>query len=202
MDIYEVTNAAYAECVAADACSAPSASSSDTRSSYYGIATYNNYPVIYVSWSQASEYCAWRGGSLPTEAQWEYAARGGLAGMDYPWGNESPVCTTGVSNGANYSDCSGSDTVSVGSYAPNGYGLYDMAGNVWEWVNDWYSGGYYSVSPGSNPPGPDTGTVKVLRGGAWYDYDGKLRVAYRYDDYLPTVQSYFIGFRCVASPGR
>jgi len=116
MDKYEVTNGKYKKCVDAGSCRAPSESKSYTRSSYYGDSMYANYPVIYVDWSQAKSYCEWQGGRLPTEAEWEYAARGGLRGMKYPNGDSISQSE------ANYS---GSDTVKVGSYDPNGYGLYD-----------------------------------------------------------------------------
>jgi formylglycine-generating enzyme required for sulfatase activity len=202
MDIYEVTNAAYTECVTAGACSAPASNKAYTRSSWYDDPTYADYPLLDVLWSQADAYCAWRGGSLPTEAQWEYAARGGLEGKKYPWGNENPVCTPGAYNGANYGDCPDSP-VSVGSYAPNGYGLYDMTGNVWEWVADWYQFDYYSTYPPDgwpdDPVGPDIGDYsrRVMRGGAGGYWEGGLRVADRSFGEATEADEFF-GFRCVA----
>jgi len=179
IDVYEATNARYAECVSTGDCKPPTSSSSYTRDSYYGEAQYADYPVIYVSWEMAKTYCEWRGGSLPSEAQWEKAARGGLEGMEYPWGNENPVCEKGAQNGANFGSCGTRDTERVGSYSPNGYGLYDMAGNVWEWVLDWYQADYYAGSPARNPPGPSNGEYRVVRGGSWFDVARILRAAFR-----------------------
>jgi formylglycine-generating enzyme required for sulfatase activity len=136
IDVNEVTNARYAECVSSGACQPPTASKSYTRSSDYSDAQYADYTVIYVTWEMAKTYCEWRGGSLPTEAQWEKAARVGLQSMQYPWGDEAPTCQPAAQNGAQFADCSQDDTVQVGLFRPNGYGLFDMAGNIWEWVND------------------------------------------------------------------
>jgi formylglycine-generating enzyme required for sulfatase activity len=153
----------------------------------------------------AKTYCEWRGGGLPSEAQWEKAARGELQGMDYPWGNEKPVCEKGAQNGANFYDetgCNNTDTEPVGSYSPNGYGLFDMAGNVWEWVNDWDQSNYYGSSLASNPTGPGSGDTRLLRGGSWRSTTYYLRVAYRYHDLDPDYSSDFIGFRCAVPPGN
>jgi serine/threonine-protein kinase len=151
-----------------------------------------NHPVVQMSWNDAMAYCRWRGARLPTEAEWEQAARGGLVGALYPWGNEVPDCSR-----ANYSSCVG-NTNPVGSYAPNNYGLYDMAGNVWEWVMDWYKTNYIMASSW-NPTGPETGDGRVLRGGSWGDVALELRAANR-GAYYPASRQVFYGFRCVRSP--
>jgi len=192
MDSHEVTNAEYKECVDAAACTAPSDSSSDTRGSYYGAPAYDDYPVIYVNWNQATAYCAWAGKLLPTEAEWEYAARGGLSGNRYPWGDS--IGGTDA-NYLNSGDAWDNDTSPVGNYAANGYGLYDVSGNVWEWVNDWSQSDYYSVSPTNDPPGPASGTARVFRAGGWHNGPYALRVAYR-PSVAPTSAYYDLGFRC------
>jgi formylglycine-generating enzyme required for sulfatase activity/uncharacterized caspase-like protein len=156
---------------------------------------YADHPVVMVSWYGARAYAAWVGGRLPTEAEWEKAARG-TEGQLYPWGNEVPT-----SDLSNFSWNVGG-TTPVGSYSPAGdspYGCADMAGNVWEWVHDWYGGDYYSVSPGSNPQGPASGTYRVLRGGAFLDLPNLVRCAVR-DWYSPYDRNDHLGFRVVVSP--
>jgi serine/threonine-protein kinase len=192
IDKYEVSNGQYQKCVNAGKCTKPSSTESFSRSSYYGNAKYDDFPVIYVTWHQAKAYCEWAGGSLPTEAQWEKAARGTDA-RKYPWGDESPN-----SNLVNYGEIKG-DTTAVGSY-PRGaspYGAMDMAGNVWEWVLDWY--GPYDAAETNNPQGPGTGDYRVLRGGSWNNINWYIRSGLRYYDF-PTDASLRIGFRCVSSP--
>jgi formylglycine-generating enzyme required for sulfatase activity len=148
------------------------------------------HPVVLVSWHDAVAYCAWAGGRLPTEAEWEHAARGGLEGKLYPWGDEIDPSR------ANYDNRSG--TSPVGAYAPNAYGLYDIAGNVWEWVSDWYDAQYYRASPLVNPLGPTHGTTRVLRGGAWLLFPHFCRVAYRFRE-GPDFRFNLIGFRLASS---
>jgi formylglycine-generating enzyme required for sulfatase activity len=157
---------------------------------------FRNHPVIEVSWYGAAAYCDWVGAVLPTEAQWEYAARG-RGGFIYPWGNESPDSTR-----LNYNR-NIDRTTAVGAY-PNGaswVGALDMVGNVWEWVNDWYEPDYYESAPSVNPTGPDNGTKKVLRGGSWLHDALVAQAAYR-NGYPPTLQNGYVGFRCANVSNR
>jgi len=194
-------------------------------------------PMVHVSWHGDTAYCNWRsqqegkqqcydlstwdcdfskkGYRLATEAEWEYAARGGLSGRRFPWGDTIshdqanyysyweegvPYYPYDVSSTEGYHPTWDDGIVPyispVGSFGANGYGLYDMAGNVWEWCNDWYSDFYYSSSPADNPTGPTTGTHRVLRGGCWHIVAGGCRVAYRSYG-TADGRGHYIGFRCV-----
>ena len=203
IDQYEVTNSQYAVCEKAGICDPTTDTtafeSSYSRRIYYGNPEFSNYPVIYANWYEAKKYCEWRGGRLPTEAEWEKAARGGLEGKSFPWGDEPPICAAGAKNGARFDDnnaCNNTDTGKVGRYSPNNFGLYDMAGNVLEWVSDFYDENYYGSSPANNPAGPAEGKYPVVRGGSWNNSFDHLRVSDRlFND--PKSGSFNIGFRCV-----
>jgi formylglycine-generating enzyme required for sulfatase activity/tRNA A-37 threonylcarbamoyl transferase component Bud32 len=209
IDRTEVTNGQYRRCVADGACNPPSKSGSSARESYYGNAEFDDYPVVYVDWSQAEAYCAWAGARLPTEAEWEKAARGDDRRI-YPWGDAFDGSRLNFCD----RDCQFdwkdekvddgyADTAPVGSYpvGASPYGALDMAGNVWEWVADWYADDYYTHSPGNNPQGPGSGTLRVVRGGSWRDPQRYVRAAYRSEN-GPSYASSYRGFRCARSaPG-
>jgi formylglycine-generating enzyme required for sulfatase activity len=169
IDQTEVTNAMYEKCVQAGLCTPLNDalnSSSYSHKNYYGNPEFDNYPVIVLGgWAQAKYYCELVGRRLPTEAEWEKAARG-TDGRTYPWG-EGIDCKR-----ANYSGSCVGDTSPVRSYedGKSPYGAYDMIGNMWEFVSDWYSDTYYLNSPLSNPTGPATGSLHIMRGGAWNSY--------------------------------
>ncbi len=137
-----------------------------------------DHPVVQVSWNDAQAYCEWAGRRLPTEAEWEYASRGGLDGARYPWGDELMVdagwnCNIwqGAFPASNTLEDGFLTTAPARHYEPNGYGLYQTVGNVWEWCQDWYDPGYYSRTPATSPLGPETGSQRVLRGGSFLCHD-------------------------------
>jgi iron(II)-dependent oxidoreductase len=183
---HEVTNENYRLCVQSGVCGLPA------FTDFYNHPDYADHPVVYVSWFAAEAYCEWAGGRLPTEAEWEKAARGN-DGRIYPWGEEDVSCQL-----ANLMGCSGEMTVSVGSYSSGAspYGVRDMAGNVAEWVADWYDPKYYDNSDDENPSGPETGEMKVIRGGSWKNPGVGLRSTNRGGNF-PEVFSTGVGFRCV-----
>lgn len=160
------------------------------------IARLDEHPVVGVSWADADRYCRKVGGRLPTEAEWEYAARGGLAAKKYPWGDQEVCSSHGclANFGGPHEGFSG--TAPVGSFPSNRFGLCDMAGNAEEWVADWYDRRYYRRSPAVDPKGPDKGSYRVLRGGGFRSSPSALNVAERnFGD--PKFWILDPGFRCV-----
>jgi formylglycine-generating enzyme required for sulfatase activity len=169
-----------------------------------------DHPVVHVSWADAAAYAAWAGGRLPTEAEWEYAARGGLEGRRYPWGDELepggehrcniwqgdfPRVNTGADGWVG--------TAPAGAFAPNGFGLHHMAGNVWEWCADWFSPDFHVGGPREDPTGPPAGAARVQRGGSYLchaSYCNRYRVAARMSQ-TPDSTSGNVGFRCVRPLG-
>jgi formylglycine-generating enzyme required for sulfatase activity len=192
MDLYEVTVARYARFLAATNREPPS---------YWEtvkLPEHGDRPVIGVSWDDADAYCKWAGKRLPTEAEWEKAARG-TDERQYPWGNQKP--SRDLANYALGARFSYSQVLMpVGTYgeAKSPYGLLDMAGNVWEWTQDWYDGAYYEISPEKNPAGPEQGQFKVLRGGSWSDM-AKYMLTYSRFKLPPSTRNSYTGFRCAKS---
>jgi formylglycine-generating enzyme required for sulfatase activity len=191
----EVTNAMYNKCVATGAC-VPVQPRDNTPTAHVNDPAFAIYPVVGVDYNMASEYCAWAGGRLPTEAEWEYAARGPDA-LTYPWGNTDPICSLANSKGC----LTPEDTEKVGflDAGNSPFQLMDMAGNAWEWVFDWYAANGYSKSATTDPIGPAAGFWKVVRGGGYNSIPALLRAANRHagDPYKPY---YNVGFRCVTAP--
>ncbi|HXB55824.1 MAG TPA: bifunctional serine/threonine-protein kinase/formylglycine-generating enzyme family protein, partial [Vicinamibacteria bacterium] len=166
--------------------------------------TNDEQPIVYMTWADGAAFCEWAGGRLPTEAEWEYAARGGQEGARYPWGNQSPVCREGAPNGAKFDDggaCRGSGPERVGSFRPNRFGLYDVSGNVWEWCSDWYAARAYGTTPATDPVGPSSGSERVLRGGALNSNQKGLRVSLR-NHLVPVSRSIYVGLRCARDDTR
>lgn len=208
IDKVEVTNAMYLLCVQAGVCSPPQNIASETRQAYFNNPEFNDYPVVNVTWDSARQYCEWAGRRLPTEAEWEYAARGATINT-YPWGEEKPDSTR-----ANFNYMLG-DTNRVGSYSAgtSPFGVLDMAGNVFEWTQDFYDAEFYAGGPASNPSGPLARSAyfkRVVRGGSFADGEAEIRVANRasvlgpdFDAELGSAAylgdfSSRIGFRCAS----
>jgi len=190
MDLYEVTTGRYARFLGATGRGAP------WQWESVNLQDDADRPVIGVDWHDAQAYCRWAGKRLPTEAEWERAAKG-TDERRYPWGNQDP--TAKLANFALGARFSYSQVLMpVGSYegGKSPAGLYDMAGNVWEWVQDWYGADYFEESPEQNPTGPSDGTFKVLRGGSWSELP-KYLLTYARFKLLPTTRNAFTGFRCV-----
>lgn len=197
MDVREVSYAMYDTCVQKGKCTPAHYddgtcymwTSSGIRAVYVPRQYRSNeYPVVCVTWFQAAQYCKYKGGRLPTEAQWEYAASAGT-GQKYAWGNQLPdksLC-------ARSSD---SKPAPCGSFSPNAWGLYDMTGNVWEWTSDYYTKDYYSVSESEDPKGSPVGRYRVIRGGGWYSTPQQLRIKNR-QWFAPEAGEVSVGFRCV-----
>jgi formylglycine-generating enzyme required for sulfatase activity len=166
-----------------------------------------DHPVVHVSWADAVAYCAWRGGRLPTEAEWEHAARGGLQGKTFPWGDElepgghhAMNVFQGAFPGANSIADGYAGTAPVDAFEPNGFGAFNMTGNVWEWCADWFSPTYYRHSPRRDPQGPPSGTHRVMRGGSYLchaSYCRRYRVAARSAN-TPDSSTGNLGFRLAA----
>lgn len=192
IDKTEVTVGAYEKCVNGGRCSSPETGHEQCN---WGRSDRGNHPINCVDWTQAKSYCSWAGKRLPTEAEWEKAARG-TDGGKYPWGNAMASCHYAVMNdGGN--GCGEDRTWPVGS-KPTGashYGALDMVGNVGEWVNDWYEEKYYASSPSQNPKGPSSGEYRVIRGGSRNGYARIVRTSYRSND-GPTSRFSVVGFRC------
>lgn len=194
MDKYEVTVGQYAKFLEETRTDAP------PDWNILNKLPHQKRPVVNVSWQDANTYCRWAGRRLPTEAEWEKAARG-TDERTYPWGNDPPN-----QRRANYGK---RDWKNHAALVPTGsledgqspYGIYDLAGNVWEWTADWYDANYYKRSPDRNPKGPETGERKVLRGGSWSSPQVQLGSAFRLDHSAgPRMQSDFLGFRCAKTP--
>ena len=195
-----MTNGRYLEFVRASGHRVPQNSKNPTRNLWQGDAisdSLSDRPVINVDWFDAESYCAWAGKRLPTEAEWEKAAKG-TADRRFPWGNVEP---TVKHLNFNQRWIGEKTLMPVGSYeaGKSPFGAYDMAGNVWEWVNDWYDAHYYEKSPAKDPKGPDRGTKKVIRGAGWQNETPTVRIFTRVDS-DPTIRNESTGFRCAVTP--
>jgi formylglycine-generating enzyme required for sulfatase activity len=189
IDTHEVTNAEFARFVE------ETGYESEGFWRQYAGRGRERHPVTAVTWNDASAYAKWAGKRLPTEVEWEAAARGGLAEKRYPNGDA-------LEGSAVFGQIFAGDdtkTAPVGSLAPNGYGLYDTAGNVWEWCADYYAADAYERADELDPAGPERGAARVARGGSWNDREAELRVSNRLE-MTPTIIGHIFGFRCAKSP--
>lgn len=196
IDKFELTNSRYLEFVKATNHRIPQNPKNATRNLWQGdtiTESLADRPVINVDWADANAYCQWAGKRLPTEAEWEKAAKG-TADRRFPWGNVEP---TNKHLNFNQQWIGEKTLMPVGSYelGKSPFGVYDMAGNVWEWVNDWYDAKYYEKSPAKNPTGPETGAKRVLRGSGWQNETPTVRIFTRVDS-DPTIRNESTGFRC------
>ena len=201
IDQFEVTNGRYLEFIKSTGHRVPQNPTNPTRNLWQGgtiTESLAERPVINVDWFDADAYCKWAGKRLPTEAEWEKSAKG-TSDRRFPWGNVEPTAKH-----LNYNQkWIGEKTLMpVGSYeaGKSPYGVYDIVGNVWEWVNDWYDARYYEKSPSKNPPGPQEGTKKVIRGAGWQNETPTVRIFTRVDS-DPTMRNESTGFRCAADKG-
>jgi formylglycine-generating enzyme required for sulfatase activity len=190
MDQMEVTNAMYAKCLRAAGCTHPA-----LYNTYFDIWAYRDYPVVYVNWYQADQYCRWAGRGLPTEAQWEKAARG-ADGRRYPWGNQLPNPRL-----VNFNLSLIGEPVPVYRYplGASPYGVLNMSGNVREWIADWYGEFYYQSSPHTDPTGPATGTERSLRSGSYAEDQQQISTYTRFK-HEPGSAGLSRGFRCAGAP--
>jgi len=209
IDKYEVTHADYAKFLAAKGGKAPwhwpqgNIPKGEEK-----------FPVYNVNWFEATDYCKWVGKRLPTEAEWEKAARGGLDGKIYSWGDDDidtsefrrlPPASSSTKSRRGSPDGAGGNVVAVGSFPPNGYGLYDIGGNVSEWLNDWYYDNYYPFMPKQNPRGPETGLYRSVRGANWATGgpggDGHPAQTVYFRNFSdPDLRITTISFRCAKDP--
>ena len=197
IDKYEVTNSLYKACVDEGVCDQP------VNPGVYTDPQFAQYPVTFVKWQMAVDFCEWRGARLPTEAEWEKAARG-TDERSYPWGNDfgdgkanfcDAKCILAAADKT--TDDGYEEAAPVGSYSDgvSPYGVYDMAGNVWEWVADWADEEYYASSPKANPLGPEEGNLRVMRGGSWHDPQSVL-YTYNRGAIPPSLIMNELGIRC------